>query len=311
MNIDTETIKPYDQEDLSKLIRFRDEIEKKGLVGCGIPLGWILAYKGIPAYSLEKNLYVVETAGIIRGYMHVLAEENIERCVVSYLIHPAARTDRLVKGLLDRSFRRTEELKLVLTHIFTSDENLLEKNLLCMMDFKPIRRFYELNLDLQKARLPNTNHVLFSCRTFKRGEEAALTRIQNLSFMDTWGFNPNTVEEITYRTKLQGCLSEGIVISWDGDRPIAYCWTKINLGRDGRKDRRSGSIHMLGVDPDYRGRGLAKQVFVAGLRYLRGRGINIIQVSVDSENKAALTLYKSAGFEIGETTLWLEKKIEG
>ena len=65
MNLDTETIKPYDQEDLSKLIRFRDEIEKKGLVGCGIPLEWILAYKGIPAYNLEKNLYVVENAGTI------------------------------------------------------------------------------------------------------------------------------------------------------------------------------------------------------------------------------------------------------
>ena len=311
MNIDTETIKPYDQEDLSKLIRFRDEIEKKGLVGCGITLEWILAYKGIPAYSLEKNLYVVESAGTIRGYVHVLVEENIGRCVVSYLVHPADRTDRLVKRLLDRSFRRTEGLNLVLVHIFTSDENLLEKNLLCMMDFKPIRRFYELNLDLQMARLPNTNHVPFSCRTFKRGEEAALTRIQNLSFMDTWGFNPNTVEEITYRTKLPDYLPESIVISWDGDRPIAYCWTKISLGRDDRKDRRSGSIHMLGVDPDYRGRGLAKKVFVAGLSYLMKQGINIIQISVDSENEAALTLYKSAGFEIGETTLWLEKRIEG
>lgn len=311
MNLDTETIKPYDQEDLSKLIRFRDEIEKKGLVGCGIPLEWILAYKGIPAYNLEKNLYVVENAGTIRGYVHVLAEEDIERCVVSYLVHPADRTDGLLKRLLDRSFRRTEELKLTLSHIFTSNENLSEKNLLCMMDFKPIRRFYELNLDLQKARLQGTNYVPFSCRTFKRGEEAALTRIQNRSFMDTWGFNPNTVEEITYRTKLPCCVPEGIVISWDGDRPIAYCWTKINLGRDDRKDRRSGSIHMLGVDPDYRGRGLAKQVFAAGLSYLIKQGTNITQISVDSENEAALTLYKSAGFEIGKTTLWFEKRIEG
>ncbi len=206
MNLDTETIKPYDQEDLSKLIRFRDEIEKKGLVGCGIPLEWILAYKGIPAYNLEKNLYVVENAGTILGYVHVLAEEDIERCVVSYLVHPADRTDGLLKRLLDRSFRRTEELKLTLAHIFTSNENLSEKNLLCMMDFKPIRRFYELNLDLQKARLQGTNYVPFSCRTFKRGEEAALTRIQNRSFMDTWGFNPNTVEELTYRTKLPCCV---------------------------------------------------------------------------------------------------------
>jgi ribosomal protein S18 acetylase RimI-like enzyme len=68
---------------------------------------------------------------------------------------------------------------------------------------------------------------------------------------------------------------------------------------------------MLGVDPDYRGRGLAKQVFAAGLSYLIKQGTNITQISVDSENEAALTLYKSAGFEIGKTTLWFERRIEG
>ena len=178
-----------------------------------------------------------------------------------------------------------------------------------MMGFKYFRRFYELNLDLYKVRLPHTKNAPFSCRTFKKGEETALTRIQNRSFKDTWGFNPNTVEEITYRTELPDCLPEGIFIAWDGDRPIAYCWTKMNLGSGNRKDKRSGSIHMLGVDPNYRGLGLGKQVFTAGLGYLLKQGIDIAQITVDSENEAALTLYKSAGFEIEKTTLWFEKKM--
>jgi mycothiol synthase len=305
-----ETIKPYDSKFLPHLIQFKNEIEKQGLAGCGISLELILAHKGIVAYNLEKNLYVIENAGSIKGYVHVLPEPFIKRCVVSYLIHPADRTDRLSKYLLDLALQRTKELKLVRAHVFTSHENFLENKFLGMMDFKYIRRFSEMKLDLKKAILPNGNNVHFLCRAFNKGEEAALTRLQNRSFKNTWGFNPNTVEEITYRTELPDCLPEGIIITWDADRPIAYCWTKMNLKSGNRKDKRSGRIQMLGVDPDYRGLGLAKQVFTAGLSYLIKQGIENAQITVDSENKAALTLYKSAGFEIEDTTIWFEKKIK-
>ncbi len=303
-----DTIKPYDPNHLTHLIRFSNEIEKLGLVGCGISLEMILAYKGISAYNLEKSLYIVENAGTIRGYVHVLPEPFIKRCVVSYLVHPADQTDRLSRHLLDRALQKTKELKLARAHIFTSNENPLEKAFLGMMGFKHIRRFYEMNLDLQKARLPNADNVPFLCRAFNKGEEAALTRLQNRSFKNAWGFNPNTVAEIVYRTELPDCLPEGIFITWDADRPIAYCWTKINLKRGNHKNKRSGSIQMFGVDPNYRGLGLAKQVFTAGLNYLIKQGIDIAQITVDSENEAALTIYKSAGFVIEDTTLWFEKK---
>ena len=66
---------------------------------------------------------------------------------------------------------------------------------------------------------------------------------------------------------------------------------------------------MLGVDPDYRAKGVGMQVLVAGLSRLKGKGIQIVQLTVDSENKAALALYRSIGFEVWKSSLWYEKAL--
>ena len=66
---------------------------------------------------------------------------------------------------------------------------------------------------------------------------------------------------------------------------------------------------MLGVDPDYRGKGIGKEVLLAGLSYLKREGFQIAELTVDSENQAACTLYRSAGFRIQASTLWYEKAI--
>jgi len=66
---------------------------------------------------------------------------------------------------------------------------------------------------------------------------------------------------------------------------------------------------MLGVAPDYRGKGIGKQLVRAGLARLRSKGLQIAELTVDSENKAACALYRSIGFEVQAKTLWYEKVI--
>jgi mycothiol synthase len=67
---------------------------------------------------------------------------------------------------------------------------------------------------------------------------------------------------------------------------------------------------MLGVDPDYRGRGLGRQLLLAGLSYLRNKSLRVAVLTVDSENKAARALYKSVGFELWKSSLWYEKRLD-
>jgi mycothiol synthase len=91
---------------------------------------------------------------------------------------------------------------------------------------------------------------------------------------------------------------------------MGYCWILINSEENMALGTSQGRIHMMGVNPDSRGKGQGKAVLLAGLSLLKERGIKHVVLSVDSENEAACGLYKSAGFEIFSTTEWYEKVLD-
>jgi mycothiol synthase len=128
--------------------------------------------------------------------------------------------------------------------------------------------------------------------------------------MGSWGYNANTSEEINYRINLPNCSQKDIILAFDSNKPIGYCWTRINLQKDKAPSEGMGRIYMLGVDPDYRGRGFGRQLLLVGLSYLRSKGLRVVQLTVDRENKAARALYKSVGFKLWTSTLWYEKRLD-
>jgi mycothiol synthase len=70
-----------------------------------------------------------------------------------------------------------------------------------------------------------------------------------------------------------------------------FCWTKIHEEADAL-----GEIYVIAVNPDFQGRGLGKQLCLAGLEYLAGRGLAAAMLYVDHDNVEARGLYKGLGF---------------
>jgi mycothiol synthase len=58
-----------------------------------------------------------------------------------------------------------------------------------------------------------------------------------------------------------------------------------------------GEIRLVGVLPQWRGRGLGRELLRWGVAELRGRGAGRIQLSVEAENELALGLYRRTGFQ--------------
>ena len=303
-------IRNYCLDDLDRLIQFASDVEKLG-EACSCTSSQELGESlGLPNHFPEDNLFIAEIAGKIIGYIDVMPELNIRRAVLSCLAHPEHNRSNLHKSLIERALHHAIELKLDVAHVNIPQENGRAKRLFSKMGFSIVRYFLELRLDLYKAHLPNLSKNTFLLRRLRHGEEEKLTQIQNRSFINTWGFSPNTTEDIIYRTGLPHCSPEDIVLAYEMDKPIGYCWAKINFGEDKVNNGGEGRIYMLGVDPDHRGRGVGMQLLVAGLSLLKGKGIRIVQLTVDSENKAALTLYRSIGFEVWKSSLWYEKALK-
>ena len=133
---------------------------------------------------------------------------------------------------------------------------------------------------------------------------------QNNSFAGHWGFNPNTVEEIIYRINLSNCSPEDVILAYDGDKLVGYCWVRISREGEGAGGKRKGRFSMLGVEPACRRGGVGRRLLLAGLAYLKSKGMQVVELTVDSENEAAYALHRSVGFQVRTSSLWYEKVID-
>jgi mycothiol synthase len=78
---------------------------------------------------------------------------------------------------------------------------------------------------------------------------------------------------------------------------VGFHWTKVHTGRvRGGEPGPAGEIYVLGVAPHAQGGGLAKALAVAGLAYLRDRGLPTVMLYVEDGNRAAVGLYEKLGF---------------
>ncbi|MCC6703928.1 MAG: GNAT family N-acetyltransferase [Thermomicrobiales bacterium] len=85
-----------------------------------------------------------------------------------------------------------------------------------------------------------------------------------------------------------------IAIDGDPHRPVAFVRLRTHETVTGAQ---RGGIALIGVLPEYRGRGFARQLLRWGVRTFIESGIDEIELEVVTINERALPLYTSEGFE--------------
>jgi len=304
------TIRNYHLSDFNNYIQLNIEAEELDPTGRCISAQTIGEYLGRPNYLPEQDLFIAEIAGRILGHMDVTSELGIGRVVLDCFVHPDHRRMGLATHLFHHAIHRAKELGVRVAHVNISQNNIGANKLLSKLGFGLVRHYLDLKLELSEVHLPHTGHTTSLYRHLTYGEEDRLTELQNRSFVDTWGYNPNTVEEIVYRLNQGSCSPADVILICEGEHPIGYCWTIVNFEQGTVSGSNKGRIYMLGTDPDCRGKGIGKQVLLAGLAYLEGMGIKVAELTVDRENEVACALYESVGFKIASTSLWYEKSLD-
>ena len=66
---------------------------------------------------------------------------------------------------------------------------------------------------------------------------------------------------------------------------------------------------MVGVDPGEQGTGLGRALTLAGLRYLRARGLAEAMLYVDEDNVPAIRLYEGLGFTRWSTDAMYRQRV--
>ncbi len=263
-----------------------------------------------PLYDPKKDLFIAEAAGKIVGFLNITPELITRRVLLDCMVHPEHRRQGLAKSLLERAMQRARELPVTVIHVSVLEDNTAAREALSRLGFTEVRQFLEMSLPISNLKPSDTPNKGLALRHLRRGEEAKLAEVQNSCFAGTWGFNPNTPEEIAYALSLSGTSVKDVVILYDYERPAGYCWTKINCAGRAATGEKRGRILMLGVDPDYRGRGIGKLALWAGLSSLKDKGMATVELTVDSDNPAACSLYRSAGFQVLTRNLYYERQLD-
>lgn len=129
-------------------------------------------------------------------------------------------------------------------------------------------------------------------------DDAEILRVNNAAFH----WHPEqggwTEAEIAVRRAASWFDPKGLFIAADPADPshiLGFHWTKVH-----EPDETSdavGEVYVVAIDPAAKGRGLGRVLTLAGLHYLRDRGLGAVILYTEADNTAAVHTYTRLGFE--------------
>lgn len=265
---------------------------------------------GRPNYSPEKDLFLAEWNRRLVGVADVTSEMRIARLILDWFVHPAFPRKKIGKELVKYAIERGKQLGAKKAHVCVPEEDKYTRDFLSELGFKEARCFIGLetlvtcSLD-QESPIPS-----LEVEHFRAGDDALLATTQNRIFLGSWGYCPNSPEEIRYYLRLTGSKWKDILLIRDDARIVGYFWTHLIIKQGRTAVKKKWRIHMFGIDPEFQGRGWGKRLLAVGLNHVKRKGATSAELTVDSENTPALSLYRSFGFKLKARHFWHEKPLE-
>lgn len=233
------------------------------------------------------------------GYAHLDLTDEVEGPSAELVIHPQHRKrgygQVLLKALHDAS---GNNLRLWSHGDLPGAKNIAEHS-----GFKKVRTVIQMRRSLNDP-IPELTKD-FSIRNFLPGiDNDEWVALNNKSFASHPDQGNWSARDLEIRTKEDWFDPQGFLIAEEKQKMIGFCWTKVHGGHSHKHSEHEehhdhdpiGEIYIMGVDPDYAGKGIGKAVTIAGLRHLLYQGIFSAMLYVDADNTAAIKLYQSLGF---------------
>jgi mycothiol synthase len=155
-----------------------------------------------------------------------------------------------------------------------------------------VRRLHQM-----RVPLPLEEHSDLPVRPVRPGvDEKAWLATNNAAF--AWHPDQSnwTSETLAARMAEPWFEADGFLLLDGPDGTIAgFCWTKLH----GRQTPAMGEIYVIGVDPTQQGKGLGRQLTIAGLDWLWDHHEPPVgMLYVEHDNTAAVHMYEQLGFTI-------------
>ncbi len=261
-----------------------------------------------PHFDPGKDLFIAETENKISGLLLIISEFRIRRIVLNCHVHQNAPYKIIASALWETGITRCQEIGGDNIHICLHENFRAGRDFFAESGFVPVRTHVELEKDLEEPLIFSKEPEFGEVTYFNEGDESLLAELQNRIFTGSWGFSPNSAEEIEYYLGLTQCRMNDVLLLKDGNDLIGYLWAHPSVGEDFMSKK--ARIHMFGIVPEYQGKGWGKRLLRTGLAILRDKKYKTVELTVDEVNRPACSLYESLGFREKFTSLWYEKSLK-
>lgn len=260
---------------------------------------------GQPNLDPERDcMLAFDAAGAPAGYAVLTREPAIRRGTLEIQGSGTHRGGGAGDALLREVEARARAANLDVLHVDVPEADEARQAAFAERGWRHART----HLHLRVGRASRVGAALPSGAALGRAEREdaeEIAALQNAAFAGSWGYAPNTTEEIAYRIfDLRGRPDRVVTLrDADSGELIAYCWSHLDGAR--------GVVGMVGVAPERQGQGLGCAVTGAGVNDLIDCGAETLEITVDSENPAAIRVYESLGFALDWRSLWRELRLDG
>ncbi|MGH3568309.1 MAG: mycothiol synthase [Pseudonocardia sp.] len=255
-----------------------------------------------------EHLLTRDPAGELIGFAHLDVTDPVAGGAGELAVHPARRRagvgTQIVVALLDRFAGRGSPAGVRL-RLWAHGEHPGAVALADRLGFTRVRVLWQMRRSLL-APLPAPElPVGVRLRPFEVGaDEAEFLRVNNAAFHwhpEQGGWD---LMQLKLREAEPWFDARGFLLAVDvEDRLLGFHWTKVHGGDDRHPARPMlhqhepiSEVYVLGVDPVARGRRLGAALTLAGLAYLRDRGLRQVMLYVEADNDAAVRIYRDLGF---------------
>ena len=234
---------------------------------------------------------LASTDGVITGYAHLEWEEpGVASAEV--VTRPGHRRQGTGRALLDALTQRAGSGAL---RVWAHGDLPAAAELARAAGLSRVRALFQMSRPLRDPLPEPSWPAGVTLRTFERGrDEESWLRLNALAFAHHPEQGAWTRIDLDLREQEDWFDPAGFFLAERDGVMTGFHWTKIPVPAE--PEACIGEVYVVGVDPGERGSGLGRALTLAGLRYLRDRGLPEAMLYVDEDNVPAIRLYEGLGF---------------
>jgi len=240
----------------------------------------------------DRDLVLTTAPGEMAGFAHVDANTPARDLSGELVIHPRHRGHGLGLALVSAL---TAEADGHQVQLWAHGDLPAAGRLARAAGFERFRALWQMRRPLAGPLDPPAFPAGSTLRTFRPGQdEEEWLGLNARAFAKHPEQGAWTRHDLELREREPWFDPAGFFIAEQDGVMTGFHWTKVSGPADAPAGL--GEVYVVGVDPGQRGTGLGRALTLAGLGYLRDRGLAQAMLYVDEDNVPAIRMYESLGF---------------